>query len=74
MDERHAIKSGTRLCSKVSERGRRGLQALRDTLTAVRATIVGGEPIPITSDFDQRVGELVQALVEAAAVSRNGQR
>lgn len=28
------------------ERGRRGLQALRDTLSAVRATIVGGEPIP----------------------------
>src|SRR5512134_1624753 len=29
-----------------SDRGRRGLQALRETLSAVRATIVGGEPIP----------------------------
>ena len=27
------------------ERGRRGLEALRNTLSAVRATIVGGEPI-----------------------------
>jgi NAD(P)H-dependent FMN reductase len=27
------------------ERGRRGLEALRETLSAVRATIVGGAPI-----------------------------
>ena len=48
------------------ERGRRGLQALTDTLTAVRATIVGGEPISVTSDFKRRIGELVQALAKTA--------
>ena len=53
------------------ERGRRGLQALRDTLAAVRATIVGGEPISITSDFDQRIRELVRALVDTAAAPRD---
>lgn len=48
------------------ERGRRGLQALRDTLSAVRATIVGGEPIPIGLAFDRQVAELLRGLVEAA--------
>ena len=48
------------------ERGRRGLQALRDTLSAVRATIVGGEPIPRGPEHDRRVAELVRALVAAA--------
>lgn len=47
------------------ERGRRGLQALRDTLSAVRATIVGGEPIPIGLGFDRQVTELLRCLVEA---------
>ena len=49
------------------ERGRRGLQALRDTLSAVRAPIVGGEPIPKGPEHDRRVAELVQALITAAA-------
>ena len=49
------------------ERGRRGLQALRDTLSAVRATIVGGEPIPKGPEHDRRVAELVRALIAAAA-------
>jgi NAD(P)H-dependent FMN reductase len=49
------------------ERGRRGLQALRDTLSAVRATIVGGEPIARGSDFERDVAALVRALVDAAA-------
>jgi chromate reductase len=49
------------------ERGRRGLQALRDTLTAVRATIVGGEPIAKGPEFDRHVAELLQALIAAAA-------
>jgi chromate reductase len=49
------------------ERGRRGLQALRDTLCALRATIVGGEPIPRGPEFEPRVAALVRALVEAAA-------
>jgi NAD(P)H-dependent FMN reductase len=46
------------------ERGRRGLQALHDTLTAVGATIVGGEPIPIGPDFERRVEVLVDELVD----------
>jgi chromate reductase len=48
------------------ERGRRGLQALRDTLSAVRATIVGGEPIAKGEEFDARVAELLRALIAAA--------
>lgn len=49
-------------------RGRRGLQALRDTLSAVRVVVVGGEPIPIGPKFDQTVAALVKALVQAAKV------
>jgi chromate reductase, NAD(P)H dehydrogenase (quinone) len=45
-------------------RGRRGLQALRDTLSAVRATIVGGEPIPKGPQFESEVAALVQKLLE----------
>lgn len=51
------------------ERGRRGLQALRDTLSAVRATIVGGEPIPKGPGFEAQVAALVRALVAAAALT-----
>ena len=53
------------------ERGRRGLQALADTLSAVRAVLVGGEPIPLGADFDVRVGALVRTLVEAAMIDRH---
>jgi chromate reductase, NAD(P)H dehydrogenase (quinone) len=49
------------------DRGRRGLQALRDTLTAVRATIVGGEPIVRGPEFDRQAAELLNALIAAAA-------
>lgn len=49
------------------ERGRRGLEALRDTLFAVRATIVGGDPIAKGPGGESQVAALVQALVEAAA-------
>ena len=52
------------------ERGRLGLQALRQTLGAVRATIVGGEPIPRGPDFERRVAELVRELAEAARRAR----
>jgi NAD(P)H-dependent FMN reductase len=45
------------------ERGRRGLRALMDTLGAVSATVVGGEPIVKGADFDAKVAELVGALV-----------
>jgi NAD(P)H-dependent FMN reductase len=47
------------------ERGRRGLQALRDTLSAVRATIVGGEPIARGPEFERHIAALVRALIEA---------
>lgn len=49
------------------ERGRRGLQALRDTLSAVRATIVGGEPIAKGPGLESQVAALVRGLVEAAS-------
>jgi len=48
-------------------RGRRGLQALRDTLSAVRAEIVGGEPIPKGPGMESEVAALVQTLVETAS-------
>jgi chromate reductase len=51
------------------ERGRRGLQALRDTLSAVRATIVGGEPIPKGPEFEPWIAALVRALIAAANAS-----
>ncbi len=48
------------------ERGRRGLQALADTLGAVSARIVGGEPIARGPNFEQEIAELLQALIAAA--------
>ena len=48
------------------ERGRRGLKALADTLGAVSAKIVGGEPIARGPNFGHEVGDLVLALVAAA--------
>ena len=47
------------------ERGRRGLQALRDTLSALRATIVGGEPITKGQGLETQIAALLQALLEA---------
>ena len=52
------------------ERGRRGLQALRDTLSAVRATIVGGEPTQIGFAFERQVAVLVEALASTASERR----
>jgi chromate reductase len=54
----------------IDERGRLGLKALRDTLGAVSARIVGGEPIARGPDFEPRVGELMRALVAAATSAR----
>ena len=54
------------------ERGRRGLQALRETLSAVRATIVGGEPIPNGAALESQVAALMQALIETAATAHPG--
>ena len=53
-----------------SERGRRGLQALRDTLGAVSATIVGGEPIARGASFEREVAALVAALVAEVEAQR----
>ena len=47
------------------ERGRLGLKALRDTLGAVSARVVGGEPIARGSDFERHVSDLVTELVRA---------
>jgi chromate reductase, NAD(P)H dehydrogenase (quinone) len=47
------------------ERGRRGLGALRDTLNAVSAKIVGGEPIARGPGFEGAVLELLMTLVAA---------
>ena len=46
------------------ERGRLGLRALRDTLEAVDALIVGGTPIARGPGVDQEVRNLVLALVK----------
>lgn len=46
------------------ERGRRGLEALRITLSAVRARIVGGEPIVRGPEFERDVAALVGAVVD----------
>jgi chromate reductase, NAD(P)H dehydrogenase (quinone) len=60
-----AITAATTSC----ERGRRGLQALRETLSAVRATIVGGEPIPTGVGLESEVAALAQELFEAATAA-----
>jgi chromate reductase, NAD(P)H dehydrogenase (quinone) len=45
------------------ERGRRGLQALREPLSAVSARIVGGEPIVRGPNFAVEVAALLQAIL-----------
>lgn len=54
------------------ERGRGGLRALRDTLSAVRATIVGGDPIPDGPNLQFQAAALAHALIEAAAAAHRG--
>jgi NAD(P)H-dependent FMN reductase len=49
------------------ERGRRGLQALADTLGAVSARIVGGVPIARGPNFERDVETLLAALIAAAS-------
>jgi chromate reductase, NAD(P)H dehydrogenase (quinone) len=46
-----------------ADRGRRGLRALCDTLGAVSARIVSGEPIVRGASFEAEVGRLVDELV-----------
>lgn len=57
---------GITACVNHSDRGHRGLQALRDTLNAVSATVVGGKPTVRGPCFEADVMALVQALVTAA--------
>jgi chromate reductase len=47
------------------ERGRRGLEAIRVTLSAVSARIVAGEPIPKGPECESQVAALVRSLVKA---------
>jgi chromate reductase len=47
------------------ERGRLGLKALRDTLGAVSARVLGGEPIVRGADFERNVADLVLQIVRA---------
>jgi chromate reductase, NAD(P)H dehydrogenase (quinone) len=49
------------------ERGRCGLRALRGTLSAVNAVIVGGEPIAMGPDFHGRVARLFADLLHLLA-------
>jgi chromate reductase len=53
------------------DRGRRGLEALRSTLSAVHAVIVGGEPIARGPDFQARVAQLVADLLDVMAHPRS---
>jgi NAD(P)H-dependent FMN reductase len=52
------------------ERGRMGLQALRQTLDAVSATIVGGEPIARGPAFEAEAAALMAALIEQVRAPR----
>lgn len=53
------------------QRGQHGLEALRNTLSAVRATVVGGaQPIAKGPGLESQVAALLRALV-AAAVDRH---
>jgi NAD(P)H-dependent FMN reductase len=51
-------------------RGRRGLGALKDTLSAVSAVIVGGEPIAKSETFDAEIEALVRAIAERVLSAR----
>lgn len=51
-----------------ADRGRGGLKALSDTLTAVSARLVGGQAIVRGPSFEHEIASLVQALVQEIAV------
>lgn len=54
-----------------ADRGRRGLEALKGTLGAVKARIVGGEPIARGPSADEELAALLRALVAAAVEARH---
>lgn len=56
------------------ERGRRGLDALRNTLNAVSARIVGGEPIARGPDQERELKELLHDLIAAARRAADDER
>ena len=51
------------------DRGRRGLDALRQTLQAVNASIVGGEPLVRGPEFEGELAALLRSIVEAVEAS-----
>lgn len=55
----------------IAERGRKGLVALAQTLGAVRARIVGGEPIVRGAGAEQAIRALVAALADAVRGARD---
>jgi NAD(P)H-dependent FMN reductase len=52
---------------RAANAGRRGLKALRDTLGAVSARVVGGEPTVQGPSFDADVAALIQGLIREHA-------
>lgn len=63
---------GVTAASHHPERGRRGLSALIEPLTALSADIVGGEPIARGPGADDAVAALVRALAERVAGRQGG--
>ena len=55
----------------VVQRGLMGLQALRQTLNAVSAHIVGGEPIAKGANFERDVQSLLEALIAQIRAPRS---
>lgn len=51
-------------------RGQLGLQALGQTLSAVRAVIVGGESIARGPNFEREIANLLEALITAVRTPR----
>lgn len=56
--------------TNAAERGRRGLEAVKVTLGAVRGRIVGGEPTVRGPDADAALSQLLADLVEAVHEAR----
>jgi NAD(P)H-dependent FMN reductase len=52
------------------DRGRMGIAALRQTLGAVKANVIGGDPIARGPQFEADVSALLAALIEAARTPR----
>jgi chromate reductase, NAD(P)H dehydrogenase (quinone) len=57
---------GTTSAVSDKQRGQRGLDALRQTLLAVDAILVGGTPIEKGAAFESDVATLIRAIVERA--------